>query len=615
MPRFSLGSLRFRAVSLVLLCLFPLLGLLIFSYVQERNRAIAEVKLDAVALARNLAQLQANLVDDSHQLLATLAQIPQVQNRDVAGCEAIFAKLQKTNDRYSTFLAATPDGNVFASVPPVESPLNVKDRQYFHSAVETGKFTVGRAYLDRLGKKTNLTFSYPVLDQSGKLSAVLIAGLDLNWLGKILQRMDLPAQSSIILADPKGTILYRYPNPEQFLGKSMPEAPVVKAMITQGQGVMEAPGLDGKLVRFFGFASMESRFQEPFLALGIPKPDVLNRVNQELRRNLFFLGLIALLSLTAAWAGADLFIVSQVKKLVGVTQRLSAGDLKVRTGKTYQAGELGMLARSFDQMADSIQERDTRLKEAASELQQRVRELDERTAQLEDANREMESFSYSVSHDLRAPLRGIAGFSRILLEEYGGKLDAGGKRYLDIIQNDTRRMGKLIDDILALSRLGRKDLRRGRFKMENLAQAVFKKLLELEPERKMEFRVSSMPTAWGDRDMLRQVVMNLLANAFKFTREKEDAVIEVSGWTEGQENVYCIRDNGVGFEMEYAGKLFGVFQRLHSEEQFEGTGVGLAIVERIIHRHGGRVWGEGKPGAGAAFWFSLPQEAAGMVEV
>jgi PAS domain S-box-containing protein len=239
------------------------------------------------------------------------------------------------------------------------------------------------------------------------------------------------------------------------------------------------------------------------------------------------------------------------------------------------------------------------------ELEQRVRR---RTAQLEAANRELEAFSYSVSHDLKSPLRAIAGFSRILLDEYAGYLDENGRRFLQIIQTDTLKMGKLIDDLLALSRFGRREIRIGTFRMEDLIRSVIRDLRILNPEINHKFEIKPMPPVVGDRDMIRQVVVNLLANAVKFTRTRETAEIEVSGWSAETENVYCVRDNGVGFEMEYADKLFGVFQRLHSDEQFEGTGVGLAIVQRIIQRHGGRVWAEGKVDAGASFCFTLPKK-------
>jgi len=238
-----------------------------------------------------------------------------------------------------------------------------------------------------------------------------------------------------------------------------------------------------------------------------------------------------------------------------------------------------------------------------AELEQRVRD---RTAQLEAANKELEAFSYSVSHDLRAPLRAIDGFSRVVLEDYIDKLDDEGKRFLNIIRGNTKKMGQLIDDLLEFSRLGRQEIRTSGIDMGKLAKAVSEELKLAVPERKLKFTINTLIPAQGDQAMIRQVFVNLLSNAVKFTRPKERAVIEVDGRSEGNENVYTVKDNGVGFDMQYVNKLFGVFQRLHSSEEFEGTGVGLAIVQRIIHRHGGRVWAEGKVGEGATFYFSLP---------
>jgi PAS domain S-box-containing protein len=238
-----------------------------------------------------------------------------------------------------------------------------------------------------------------------------------------------------------------------------------------------------------------------------------------------------------------------------------------------------------------------------TELEQRVVD---RTAQLEAANKELEAFAYSVSHDLRAPLRAIDGFSRVMLEDYIDKLDDEGKRYLNIIRSNTQKMGQLIDDLLLFSRLGRQELRASGIDMGKLAKAVSEELKLAVPERKLKFTINTLIPAQGDQAMIRQVFVNLLSNAVKFTRPKERAVIEVDGRSEGNENIYYVKDNGVGFDMQYVGKLFGVFQRLHSTVEFEGTGVGLAIVQRIIHRHGGRVWAEGKVGEGACFYFTLP---------
>jgi len=227
-------------------------------------------------------------------------------------------------------------------------------------------------------------------------------------------------------------------------------------------------------------------------------------------------------------------------------------------------------------------------------------------AELERKNKELESFSYSVSHDLRAPLRAIDGFCRILEEDHAPKLDAEARRCIDIVRRNARRMGELIDDLLQFSRMGRQSLKAEPIAMDALFRSVFEELQAPGGGRRIEFKVGAMPSAHADRAMMRQVLANLVANAIKYTAPRESAVIEAGGRATEEGIAYFVRDNGVGFDMRYAHKLFGVFQRLHSAEEFEGTGVGLAIVQRILERHGGRVWAEGELGAGATFHFSLP---------
>jgi len=239
-------------------------------------------------------------------------------------------------------------------------------------------------------------------------------------------------------------------------------------------------------------------------------------------------------------------------------------------------------------------------------VKERTRELSEANQSLQAVNRELESFSYSVSHDLRAPLRAIDGFSRMLLKDYADKLDDDGRRKLNVVRSNTQTMGQLIDDLLSFSRLGRKEMTKTNLDMEALVRDTWKDLTAVYPERQPTLVLNNLPSGIGDRTLIRQVILNLLSNAIKFSRSREDASIEVGVVRQGDEPVYFIKDNGVGFDMQYGGKLFGVFQRLHSQEEFEGTGVGLAIVERIIHRHGGKVWAEGKVDEGATFYFTLP---------
>ncbi|MCL4297877.1 MAG: PAS domain S-box protein [Anaerolineae bacterium] len=239
------------------------------------------------------------------------------------------------------------------------------------------------------------------------------------------------------------------------------------------------------------------------------------------------------------------------------------------------------------------------------ELEQRV---NQRTAQLEAANKELEAFSYSVSHDLRAPLRAIDGYTRILAEDYEAALDAEGKRICSVIRDRTQWMDQLINDLLAFSRLSRAQMRVAPIDMASLVSSVFQELTTPADRERLDFQLAPLPLALGDPTLIRQVWVNLLSNALKFSAKRERAVIEVRGRPGVGENIYWVRDNGAGFDMRYVDKLFGVFQRLHNERDFEGTGVGLAIVQRIVHRHGGRVWAESEPNQGATFTFTLPRK-------
>ena len=278
-------------------------------------------------------------------------------------------------------------------------------------------------------------------------------------------------------------------------------------------------------------------------------------------------------------------------------------DYSIRAVKLSK-DEVGSLTDAFNLMVEQIQEQNQVLAEFNQKLEQKVQE---RTNDLEIANKELESFTYTVSHDLRAPLRGIHSYTKILEEDYIDKLNEDGQKTIEVILKNSKRMGELIDDLLAFSRLGKKEIYCQDIHMRSLVKFVVDELLLLSSvQHKLEINIQSLPDALGDQALIKQVWLNLISNAIKYSGKKSQTIIEIGFYPEENYIVYYVKDNGVGFDMQYYDKLFGVFQRLHSQEEFEGTGVGLAITHRIILKHQGKIWAVSTLNEGATFYFSLP---------
>ncbi|OGA44447.1 MAG: hypothetical protein A3F74_15640 [Betaproteobacteria bacterium RIFCSPLOWO2_12_FULL_62_58] len=320
----------------------------------------------------------------------------------------------------------------------------------------------------------------------------------------------------------------------------------------------------------------------------------------------------------AQTVGADRYVIKPAPTSVVLNALHEAiQEASERRPQSPQPDEAHVLHQYSEVLVHKLEEKNTELQEALEEIRQAHEEIlelnrdlerrvEERTAALEAANQELESFSYSVSHDLRAPLRHIEGYVAMLIEDTEGKLSPEAQRYLEVIVDASRHMGRLIDDLLAFSRTGRAEMHESSVELDALVREAIRDLEMATRGRNIGWTIAPLPAVTGDRAMLKQALANLLGNAVKYTRPRDPAQIEMG--CAGEEDgrfILFVRDNGVGFDMQYADKLFGVFQRLHRADEFEGTGIGLANVRRIIARHGGRIWAEGKTGEGATFYFTM----------
>lgn len=368
------------------------------------------------------------------------------------------------------------------------------------------------------------------------------------------------------------------------------------------------PGGDIEAFSFTGTGLTLARrivFEDKALGVVSIQSD-LRELDQRQKRYAAIVGVVLAVSLFAALLISGRlkhFLSGPIVQLADVAHVVAREkNYAVRVPSDRQSEELAILIDSFNEMLEQIQERDAALQKARDQLEQRVQE---RTAQLAAANKELEAFSYSVSHDLRAPLRHIDGFSMILTQKYGPALDSAAQQYLTRIREGAKRMGQLVDDLLNMARIGRQELV---MKPSSLNLLVRSTVADLKSEcegRQIDWQIGDLPDMQCDPSLMKVVFTNLLSNAVKYTRRTERAVIEVGTLSKDGSEIIFVRDNGAGFEQEYAHKLFDVFQRLHRAEEFEGTGVGLATVRRIVQKHGGSIWAEGKVNQGATFLFTV----------
>jgi signal transduction histidine kinase/ActR/RegA family two-component response regulator/HAMP domain-containing protein len=354
-----LSSLRIRLMLLVLLAVIPALGLILHTAATQRRSATVEVQEDLLRLTRFAAANQRQAIEGARQLLIALSQMPQIRERNVAECNQLLANLLRQYKAYAGFGVVDAAGNSICSAPATTTSVYAGDRAYFRLARETRDFAIGEYQIGRVTGKATLNFGYPILDESGEVGAVVLAALDLTWLDRLAAEVELPEGSIISVTDRKGTILVRYPDSQNWVGKSVPNALITRRTLSQREGITDATSLDG-VERTYAFTTLGSGIvdQDVHIRIGIPQAVAFAESNQLLVQNLIGLGCVTALALTAAWIGGDVFLTRKVTSLVQTTQKLQKGDLSARTELAYESGELGQLAHAFDEMAAAIEARE-----------------------------------------------------------------------------------------------------------------------------------------------------------------------------------------------------------------------------------------------------------------
>ena len=503
------------------------------------------------------------------------------------------------------------DGVAIADVPISWGRVggNYSDREYMAEILK-GKSTISKPVMGKKVKAPALPVAVPVKDSKGNVIGGLVTSNNLskpNFLDKITEHSFGKIGGYLLLVDAQHRLIITASDKSRIM-ETLPAPGIKPALDSYIQGGERT----GVVVSPMGVEVLTSAKGIPaagwYLRIALPTVKAFAPIRTMQQRLMLATIFLTLLAGCLTWWMLKRQLAPVFTTIKSLTS-LSDSDQYPQALPITSQDEIGELIGSFNHLLGILGQREGALKDSEAEIRILNDDLDqrisERTAQLEIAYKEMEQFAYSVSHDLRAPLRSIDGFSLALLEDYEDILDEGGKNYLRRVRSATQKMAQLIDDILKLSRITRCELTLETVNLTKMAEIIADELHSAEPERMVKFVIAKGLKTSGDSALLKVVLNNLLGNAWKFTGSHAEARIEFGSAKVDGKTAFFIRDDGAGFDAKYADKLFVTFQRLHSEQEFSGTGIGLSLVQLIIHRHGGTVWGEGAVEHGATFWFTI----------
>jgi signal transduction histidine kinase len=605
MPKWF-SSLRVRLVLLVLLAALPALALTIYSGREQRRLAEENVEKEILRLSEMATIHQETFIENTRIFLVALSHMSAVRSPDLTECQDLFAHLFTEHyPQFASFYVADLNANVVCNAPGTHVPDRLSECEHYAMMVASQDYVVSNYHLCHATGEAIMAMGYPIYDFNENFYRVINISIDLSWLNQLASQADLPAGSTLAVFDYEGNYLTHYPEPEKWTGKRLSENSPLYPLFSQGKGIRVAPDADG-IERVYATTPMESVRGNVTVIMGVPTAIAYAEANRITTRNLIFLISATLLAAVAAYLLAEFLVMRQTRELLQTTQQLAEGNLSARTNILSEGGELGQLARSFDKMANTLQQREQERQQAESAMREYATEL-------ERSNRELQDFANIASHDMQEPLRKILTFSELLRQRYDGSIDDRGRDYLVRMEHSAERLHDLINEMLAYSRIATKAQP---FEQVNLNEITKRVLNDLElqiEETGASIEASALPSLEADPTQMYQLIQNLVSNALKFQPADNQPVIKISASQKpeslpGTNGIISlsVSDNGIGFDEKYLDRIFQPFQRLHGSEKYDGTGMGLAICRKIIERHGGSITARSKAGQGSTFIVDLP---------
>jgi signal transduction histidine kinase len=610
-------SIRHSLVGLVVAATLPLAGLVAYGVVCRYQSDTREAHDTARRHARVVAKQIGADIELAHGLLERLARRPHVRALDPAECDSLLADLRGVDPRFSNLATVTRTGRVVCSaLPPLqEGAVDLSDTEWFQSFSRAPGFFVGQPFVGRFTNRWVSTVALPLHDDSGALAGLVYQTFDLERMGQRLWTDELPDGGRILVLDTRARVVARSDEDLPGLAQELAGVEIAEAARRDEAADVElrSASLDGE-DRIFGFARVP--YADWSVCVGLPAARALAPARAHARTaGLLAFVFVALAGLLAWAVGRRIGL--PIRRLARTADEIRHGAVDTRA-PVDGPDEVARVAQELNAMLDvraaaddALRRSEERLRELNAELEERVAE---RTRELAEANANLSTFNRSVGHDLRAPMRAIQGYCQALVEDHAAELSPAAREMIERLDFAARRLADMTEGLLQLAQFSRGELRRESLDLSKLAADVAREIHAVDPARAVEWIVPPGLRAYGDERLLRIALFNLFDNAFKFTRDRRPAHIEIGRARAEDGGEFFVRDDGIGFEARDAASLFVPFQRLHARDGFAGQGLGLATVDAIARRHGGSVRAEGRPGAGTTIWIRLPDEPRAALE-